>query len=339
VSNSTGIDRVKDVLQWNEKYMKPVRKGKNTVFFKIALIGAVAVVFFFGILFGLKNKSLFSLFQKHNTYRYGDTVELSGRLTKKQFYGAPGYGENPNIDAREIAAVLVLDSPFTVLVGEEDYEEPYKGITELQLVNEWGIVLDPYYEQKVKIKGELMGSHTGHHHTKVLLVMETIAFVSGSSPKKETTTQKKGIQEKKSSEPTEKSYTFRTYNGNEFTFNYSNNLDLIEATGYIVGERVRLKPKGEAYKNSYLISVDEPATELGEQVTLSWRDKPVQFSKNMYRRGDVRSIGNSQVVLVIFNVLSPFKLGSVYVAPWDPTRLSEALEEATLILKSLQEVK
>jgi hypothetical protein len=41
-------------------------------------------------------------------------VELTGTVVLEEFFGPPGFGEDPKTDSRELYAILVLDAPVSV---------------------------------------------------------------------------------------------------------------------------------------------------------------------------------------------------------------------------------
>jgi uncharacterized protein DUF4431 len=118
--------------------------------------------------------------QRTACLRYEPTVvTLRGTLVRKTFPGPPGYESIAQGDRPETYWILHLSQPLCV---EQDKEEPrlnpeQKNIRAVQLV------VDPnlYEKQKgligkaVIVTGTLFGSHTGHHHTAVLLNVRAIA--------------------------------------------------------------------------------------------------------------------------------------------------------------------
>jgi len=265
------------------------------------------------------------------TYQYDKPVELSGTLNQKLFYGPPGFGTSPDEDEKELHYLFVPQKPIKVAAGTSEFEKAYDSIEEMQIINEKNFPLKSYFGQGVKVSGSLMAAHTGHHHTDVLLDLDNIS-----------STDQLITSRQKTPEKGQKEYTFNTYEGKKFSFSYSADLDLIAPTGYMVGQRPRLKPKGESIEDSYLITVDQPATSLGEGMYITWAGAPINFGNNWYKRGDARSESSpNKISLVIFQPQSPLpsELGSIYVAPWDQNRLDEALDQAAFILKTLKEVK
>jgi len=106
-------------------------------------------------------------------------VTLRGRLTETTEYGPPNYGENPESDSIEHPVILVLPRPVRVQ-GDPTSElntETVIGITRVQLVLDASVTpaYSNFFERDVEVTGTLFGSHTAHHHTKVLMTVETLA--------------------------------------------------------------------------------------------------------------------------------------------------------------------
>src|SRR5574341_695482 len=102
-------------------------------------------------------------------------VTLTGKLVKKEFFGPPGYGEDPKKDSKEQAAILVLTRPIRVVAEEDDqFNETRDNINEVQLINVKGIALSKFFQNKVKVTGKLSSAITGHHHTAVLIEIDDI---------------------------------------------------------------------------------------------------------------------------------------------------------------------
>ena len=109
----------------------------------------------------------------------GDPVTLSGKVTKRTFYGPPGYGENPDIDSRETQGVLLLSEPICVDENPRDYDEAEKNQLEVTLVPLGNTNLKGYIGKQVTVQGKLFHANTGHHHTPVLI--EIIRIEKSSS--------------------------------------------------------------------------------------------------------------------------------------------------------------
>jgi hypothetical protein len=87
------------------------------------------------------------------------------------YYGAPGYGEDPKRDEKEVGFYLDLSTPACTVAGSEDIDVAKKNIRRIQLVlDERGYdALRPFLRKRVTLRGTLFGAITGHHHTPVLL--------------------------------------------------------------------------------------------------------------------------------------------------------------------------
>ena len=102
-------------------------------------------------------------------------VELKGELSVETFFGPPNFGEDPETDTKERHWILTLDKPINVR-GRKDPDPglapSVENVDKLQLV--LSKTATELVGKKVKIKGTLFHAHTGHHHTDVLLEVETI---------------------------------------------------------------------------------------------------------------------------------------------------------------------
>jgi hypothetical protein len=100
-----------------------------------------------------------------------DTVRLSGVIELRTFPGAPGYGEDPAHDEREPAWILRLFEPICATgTGEIDKDE--SAVREIQVVVEPELVhaFASIMGRPVTVTGTLFHSHSGHHHTPVLII-------------------------------------------------------------------------------------------------------------------------------------------------------------------------
>jgi hypothetical protein len=103
-----------------------------------------------------------------------DTVQVTGRLERHTFYGAPNFGEDPTHDAKETGYYLAL--PAAVCAeGSRDQElnDPRRGVRRIQLVLDSAgyAQLRPYLQRRVTLRGTLFASQTGHHHAPLLLTV------------------------------------------------------------------------------------------------------------------------------------------------------------------------
>lgn len=102
-------------------------------------------------------------------------VSLTGTVRRVPAFGPPNYGESPKTDSREDYAALHLDTPIctrappgNVMNGSQD------GLRDLQLVFTDGAPA-ALVGAKVTVTGTLFSAQTGHHHTKVLLTVASVA--------------------------------------------------------------------------------------------------------------------------------------------------------------------
>jgi hypothetical protein len=118
--------------------------------------------------------------QRAACFRYGpDTVRITGTLNRHMYYGAPGYGEDPKRDEKEIGFYLDLSTPACTVAGSDDIDVAKKNIRRIQLVlDQRGYdALRPFLRKKVTLRGTLFGAITGHHHTPALLSVPQPAHV------------------------------------------------------------------------------------------------------------------------------------------------------------------
>jgi hypothetical protein len=102
------------------------------------------------------------------TYR-PDTTRITGRLTRRSFFGAPGFGEDPQHDSREIGFYLALNAPICTTRGNDN-----EAVTNVRLVQ---LVLDsadyarlrPDVGKTVTLRGTLFQAFTAHHHAPLVL--------------------------------------------------------------------------------------------------------------------------------------------------------------------------
>jgi hypothetical protein len=107
------------------------------------------------------------------------TVELTGTILRKTFPGAPNYESIAKGDAPEVEWLLMLSSPVCVNAdaADPDIYPARRNVREIQLAFPDA---KTYERQKnlvgksVTAKGTLFGSHTGHHHTAVVLTVTAL---------------------------------------------------------------------------------------------------------------------------------------------------------------------
>lgn len=108
--------------------------------------------------------------------KFGDaTTVLRGQIYTDYFFGRPNYGESPELDELEHSICLALDQPFSISAREPEGEGDCEaaGCDDVHVVQLAG-VFDVEYLRSIRghgveLTGALFASHTGHHHTKVLM--------------------------------------------------------------------------------------------------------------------------------------------------------------------------
>jgi hypothetical protein len=112
-------------------------------------------------------------------------VELTGRLKRETFPGAPNYESIKNGDEVEAHYYLTLDQKIDVIKNSRDKstninDESVMDVSVLQLVigndSDWAKLKKAGIRTSVKIKGTLFKSHTGHHHSRVLFEVQNISM-------------------------------------------------------------------------------------------------------------------------------------------------------------------
>ena len=106
-----------------------------------------------------------------------EVVSLKGKLVVKRFYGPPNFGEDSKTDEKEDMPVLLLGEPVNVRGKNESgpaaiNNESVKNVREMALV--LTIPHKNLIGKPVIVKGTLFHAFTGHHHTDVLLDVQSI---------------------------------------------------------------------------------------------------------------------------------------------------------------------
>lgn len=103
---------------------------------------------------------------------------IEGTLITRLHYGPPGYGEDPDNDEHEYPFILQLDDPIKVNTEDTDMiNSSISDVLEVQLVLRGSPYVDmakQYKNKRIKVQGSLFSAFTGHHHTKVLMVVDKI---------------------------------------------------------------------------------------------------------------------------------------------------------------------
>jgi hypothetical protein len=107
--------------------------------------------------------------------RYEPTVsKMTGLATQQTFPGPPNYEDVKKGDKPETVWLLQLPKTVCVEAGKDPMDEAEKGVAAIQLVLKPDQKLDALRDKRVEATGSLFHSHTGHHHTKVLLTVSEI---------------------------------------------------------------------------------------------------------------------------------------------------------------------
>ncbi|MFJ1490380.1 DUF4431 domain-containing protein [Capnocytophaga canis] len=108
----------------------------------------------------------------YKEYFYEPSISvISGIIKIKTFFGPPGYGESPEVDAKEEVFILELRNPINLVADEEDdgFNPAQTNILEVQLTSTSDIKFTNYIDKNVCLTGSFFGAHTGHHFTDVLM--------------------------------------------------------------------------------------------------------------------------------------------------------------------------
>jgi hypothetical protein len=100
--------------------------------------------------------------------------ELVGVVEERTFPRPPNYDENPT-DAQETQLILVLLAPTCVKPSEPD--KSWGPFTEITLVPIHTSSQSIPRNKRIKVVGTLFEVHTGHHHTPLLMSVQSVAEV------------------------------------------------------------------------------------------------------------------------------------------------------------------
>lgn len=92
----------------------------------------------------------------------------------RTFFGPPGYGENPKTDSRETQGVLLLERSICIDQNTDDFDPAETNQSEVTLVPINSVNLSSYVGKSVRVSGTLFHANTGHHHTAVLMELQSI---------------------------------------------------------------------------------------------------------------------------------------------------------------------
>ena len=106
-------------------------------------------------------------------------VSLQGTMFSRIYFGSPNYGENPETDGRDTAALLLLDAPICVNANSETFSQGEFNVVLIQLA---AIGIDPKglfagVGHRVEVSGPLFHSMTAHHRTPVLVEVNALRIL------------------------------------------------------------------------------------------------------------------------------------------------------------------
>lgn len=103
-----------------------------------------------------------------------EEVEVSGFLHKAVYPGPPEYMSTEMGDLPEEVVILTLKNPINIEIkGEDNFNEPEKGVRELQVVVSDSMISKSNMKEEVTLKGTLYHAHTAHHRRRVLMMVKS----------------------------------------------------------------------------------------------------------------------------------------------------------------------
>ena len=113
-----------------------------------------------------------------------EIVELTGTLIRKTFPGPPDFVFD-KASSSESCRILKLDAPIAVAPSassDDVNSDAFNQITEMQLVLANDVLVANARRIKsgkhLDVTGTLFESHTGHHHTQVLITVRSLRAVN-----------------------------------------------------------------------------------------------------------------------------------------------------------------
>ena len=113
-------------------------------------------------------------FEDH-TFNYDSSFVITGILTLEDFYGPPGYGEDPESDKIFQSWVLHLDQAINV-IELSSVTTMNSTVEEVETVqfNAANFNLELYEGTTIRLKGEFYSPHTGWHQERLLMTVEEL---------------------------------------------------------------------------------------------------------------------------------------------------------------------
>lgn len=119
--------------------------------------------------------------KESSTYTFQGNSTIQGVIETVQYYGPPGYGEDPEYDKKITAYILKLSRPIKVVASNDDELNSIIVTKEIQLstyelIKKVKIAAKTH--KKIKVTGEFFSSHTGGHTSKLLIDVVSIEFLN-----------------------------------------------------------------------------------------------------------------------------------------------------------------
>ncbi len=103
-----------------------------------------------------------------------EEVEVRGMLYKEVYPGPREYMSVEEGDCPEEVVILTLKDPINVEIAKgDDFNEPEKGVRELQVVFAGSLPLKHQMKREIALKGTLYHAHTAHHRRRVLMMVKS----------------------------------------------------------------------------------------------------------------------------------------------------------------------
>ena len=139
--------------------------------------------------YGCKFKNIGKMNSNKNSlcYYFGDEYVISGTLLVRDLYGAPNYGETPDVDKLEKFYFIIIDTAINIFVKDtinsynlkNKYSQScfqilgYDSIINGKFCSYYSLYLMKLQSgSKICLKGYFDSAITGHHHTDVLFIVE-----------------------------------------------------------------------------------------------------------------------------------------------------------------------
>uniref|UniRef100_A0A7C4M0N2 DUF4431 domain-containing protein n=1 Tax=candidate division CPR3 bacterium TaxID=2268181 RepID=A0A7C4M0N2_UNCC3 len=112
-------------------------------------------------------------------YKYDQKATVSGKLVVTNFYGPPGYGEDPENDSVEKQCILYLDGPIDVVATnpKEEIDITEKNVKKITLVPSKGMNCNIINKKRIRATGTFFHASTGHHHTDILMDVDSFSII------------------------------------------------------------------------------------------------------------------------------------------------------------------